>query len=566
MKTINVISTKAGGRMEKSICRSAKWRNLLPSMAVTLIALASCEEAAFERCAPDTLAESVTSERPGLSLMAGQNPGGTVEVLLSEGEGFTTVDLYACATMPFDEDIKVYLKSAGEDFVAEYSALTGTEYKLLPQAFYKFIDGDDIVLREAAEKSRVKQLVIYSKNLFGATLESGRYLLPMTGSSITEELTADRVLIDVTIRQRYTDPDGYVMYPYDDIFAVLYLNTSGFDPRLATDMTLTRNLSYHDENGGYHYEDETWGIGNIVNLLTSTLRYDSVNGKVSVQPSADLKFCLNHYAERILPVQESGRKVCVTIEGGSKGIGFCNLTDSQIEEFAASVKRLVDTYGLDGINLWDRKAAYEMAEENGFPPFNTTSYPTLIKRLRQVLGSSKLLTVTDYEEPTAYFHDVEACGGIEVGRYIDYAWSGYYDNSEPPQIVDPYHQGHTSVSALHPRKPIAGLDPGRYGCLNVTCNKQPGINDTAESIRNWSDGGNMLSNIYVQYDIRSNIQDQFEGNGFTQISGQIGVIKNIYYSQTDNRYSQIYSYDSDRIDNIKTGPGPTNYNKWVKNW
>lgn len=161
--------------MEKSICRSAKWRNLLPSMAVTLIALASCEEAAFERCAPDTLAESVTSERPGLSLKAGQTPDSTVEVLLNEGEGFTTVDLYACATMPFDEDIKVYLKSAGEDFVEEYSALTGTEYELLPQAFYKFIDGDDIVLREAAEKSRAKQLVIYSKNLFGATLESGRY-------------------------------------------------------------------------------------------------------------------------------------------------------------------------------------------------------------------------------------------------------------------------------------------------------------------------------------------------------------------------------------------------------
>lgn len=76
----------------------------------------------------------------------------------------------------------------------------------------------------------------------------------------------------------------------------------------------------------------------------------------------------------------------------------------------------------------------------------------------------------------------------------------------------------------------------------------------------------MLSNIYVQYDIRSNIQDQFESNDFAQISGQIGVIKNIYYSQTDNRHSQIYSFDHDRIDNIKTGPGPTNYNKWVKNW
>lgn len=50
----------------------------------------------------------------------------------------------------------------------------------------------------------------------------------------------------------------------------------------------------------------------------------------------------------------------------------------------------------------------------------------------------KLLTLADYEEPTEYFGDTEATGGIEVGQYLDYAWSGYMSESEDYQLLDPW--------------------------------------------------------------------------------------------------------------------------------
>lgn len=50
----------------------------------------------------------------------------------------------------------------------------------------------------------------------------------------------------------------------------------------------------------------------------------------------------------------------------------------------------------------------------------------------------KLLTLADYEEPTEYFGDTEATGGIEVGQYLDYAWSGYMSESEDIQLLDPW--------------------------------------------------------------------------------------------------------------------------------
>ena len=104
---------------------------------------------------------------------------------------------------------------------------------------------------------------------------------------------------------------------------------------------------------------------------------------------------------------------------------------------------------------------------------NTTSYPKLVKALREVLGPDKLLTLTDYEEPTEYFWDTEATGGIKVGEYLDYAWTGYCDEDYPFEIVDPYHPDDPNVSKEHIRKPIAGLDATKFGCINAPWQKGP---------------------------------------------------------------------------------------------
>ncbi|MEG2062006.1 MAG: glycosyl hydrolase family 18, partial [Alistipes sp.] len=121
-----------------------------------------------------------------------------------------------------------------------------------------------------------------------------------------------------------------------------------------------------------------------------------------------------------------------------QGLGFCNMNDAQIADFVTQVKIVVNKYNLDGINLWDRNSGYG---KEGMAAVNTTSYPKLIVALRAALGNERLLTVTDHEAPTESFWDTAATGGIEVGQYIDYAWSGYNDENEPQQIIDPYHQG-----------------------------------------------------------------------------------------------------------------------------
>ena len=526
----------------------------IATFLLPLVMSASCTDIVFNEYADIQPDSEVMTGEAVLALRAEQSPDNVVSMTFTYGgsENSAAKGIFLKADKPAESNLTVALASAGEDFVAEYSESTGIGYTLLPAAFWRFSGGDMISLAAGASESPVNTLTIFAVNTLGNVLEPGRYLLPLVATSLTQELSDSTVFVDINVVEPYTDPDGYELYTGEDMFTVFYINTSAFDPRLANDMAIG---FYNEET----FETTYYGIGNIVNLRTSSLAYDENTGKVSVLPSADTRYVLEHYAERVLPVQESGRKVCLCIEGGGQGIGFCNLDDSQISDFVSSVKRLVETYPIDGINLWDRNSGYDRVAENGFPELNTTSYPKLIKALRETLGPDRLLTLVDYEEPTEYFYDTKATGGIEVGRYIDYAWSGYCSENEPVQIVDPWHQGMSPVSELHPRQPIAGLDAKYYGCIHATWYTSE---DTAQSekIEDWVQNGYRQNGISVFYDIRSNRQDKFEGSMWSDPAYVLDMLES-----NDNINIGML------VGRLLNPPDPNNpswnqYDKWVKDW
>lgn len=293
-----------------------------------------------------------------------------------------------------------------------------------------------------------------------------------------------------------------------------------------------------------------YGTGNIVNLRVASVSLDETSGRVSALPSNDLRFILEHYTERVLPVQESGRKVCICIESGGKGAGFCNFTDEQIADFTASVKRMVEKYGLDGINLWDRGTGYD--KEDG-TEMNTTSYPKLIRALRQALGNQKILTVVDYREPTAYFDDVQKTGGIAVGDYIDYAWHGYNNPNEFLQVVDPWAEDKPYHSKKYRGTKIAGLDHTRYGCIHwAPRNSEDGFDLEPKQ---WCED-NRENALFVFYDIESIIQHG-GADGATFFPGTF----------LRSAYNMMYEQDLNRLANlVGTGNITTQYGKWLKDW
>lgn len=479
-----------------------------------------------------------------ITLRSPRSADGVVNVLVTEGAGFTTELIYATSNRPASFGQVVSL-SVDSTLVESYNKKSSIAYQLLPEPFYKFENGKILTIGQNENESDYGLIKFYATNSVGNTLETGHYLLPIVAEASSEKVSGI-FYYEVEVRKHF---DGNAdLYTGDDGFFVFYVNTNTYDPRLVTDYMLQKE----------NFDGIQWycTVGNIVNLRTVTLIPDEKTGKAVLNLGTDIRYVLDHSSKYILPLKEEGRKVCLCIEGANKGVGFCNLTDEQIVDFSLQVKQVLDYYGLDGINLWDRNSGYDLP---GATPTNTTSYPKLIKSLREVLGSDKLLTLTDYEAPTEYFWNTEATGGIQVGEYIDYAWSGYNEGSEGYQIVDPYNQDAAMVSKLHPRKPIAGLSPEKYGCINAPWRGRMSrsvYNSTGRDIVKWVGAGYNANKIILHEDCRTQLQDNLEsGWGIEEIIVRLNP-------------GYIYLFDHSLLSTIEFADGTIGggYNKWLKDW
>lgn len=364
--------------------------------------------------------------------------------------------------------------------------------------------------------------------------------------------------LSVKIDNPYCETTGKIEMN-QELFTVLYLNVEEYQPQAANVLTYMR--THMDE--GYLQKHYTLA-GNIVNLRPSTVGYAPESQRVIFSLSPDLNYVLENSARYIRPLQAAGRKVCICIQGGGKGIGFCNMSDAQIEDFTAQVKNVVETYGIDGINLRDEGSAYG---KEGFPPMNTTSYPKLIKSLREALPG-KLLTLVDKEEPTEYFHDAALCGGIEVGKYIDYAWHGYAEEGQLLNIVEPWEA--ENPYSKFTRKPIAGFSREKYGSIVIPMASASfdGSQQQSVNIFLWKRDGRMKNKMYVIYpDITGKLAGDYEGNpvGLFNYVNFIADQAKYYTQRADGRWrvrTEKYSYDMVPM----TSHFENGYNRYFKDW
>lgn len=339
--------------------------------------------------------------------------------------------------------------------VDTYNDANQTNLQPLPIENVILGNGGALTVSAGAVFSEPLEVVFSAKNL-----SPGTYLLPLSLQS--DETNPGVLYYGITVREfddnLFQQGDNSLEIPLDTEWTtVFYINTSEAQAQYA-DYVAWEKQDINDFQNVYRAS-----LGNIIVLRIAQVDYDDAMHRVLFAPTSDLFYTLEHSDKYIAQMKDKGRKICVCIEGAGKGIGFCNMTDAQIADFVSQVKVFVETYNLDGINLWDRGAGYG---KEGMPAMNTTSYPKLIKAMREALGKDRLLTVVDYEEPTEYFYDTSATGGIAVGDYIDYAWHGYVSEDEPVVFCNPYNSNTLYVQRVQ-RKPFAGLEEERYGNVNV---------------------------------------------------------------------------------------------------
>ena len=344
-------------------------------------------------------------------------------VYLMEGTGTTSDPMYCRLNRPAEKNLNIQI-APDESQVEIYNAKYGTDFLTMPAANIQIADNGQITIA-AGERISEKIKVTFKAD----GLEAGKYLVPIMVSSDDVAMSDDGGILYYVVKVRKPEIGDYELDPVNT--TVFYVNTSEYSPLLADVWVVAKEdlMNYEVPN----VWERTYG--NIVNLRVVQIGYDEATERATLVLNSDIRYVLEHADLHIRPLQDKGRKVCLSIEGGNTGLGFCNLTDAQISDFVAQVKACLETYDLDGVNLFDRNAGYGKVE--GMPAMNTTSYPKLIKALREAMPD-KLLTLSDYEEPTEYFWDTEVTGGIKVGEYLDYAWSGYMSEDEDIQILDPW--------------------------------------------------------------------------------------------------------------------------------
>lgn len=486
--------------------------------------------------------------------------GNTVRIKMTEGAGFVTSNFYYQLSQAPDTELSLETTIDGS-MLDEWNEANDEQRILLPETNYNLLDGSVVSLPAGKQRSDIKRIQFMAENL-----SPGEYYLPLTVVD-EEDREADQTInFLISVRERQL---GEYQLNTNQIFAVFYINTGMYQPLLVDEYLMSKLNANTWEYAWDEREDGMRTIGNIINLNTVTLDYDAGSGRALLNLGNDMRYVLDHIDKYIRPLQDKGRKVCICLEGGGSGLGFCNLTDTQIEDFVAQVKAVITAYELDGVNFWDRNAGYG---KEGMPAMNTTSYPKLIKAMREALGNDKLVTLTDFEEPTEYFWDTAATGGIEVGQYLDYAWSGYLNNEKEIQIVDPWHQGEQYVSTDYPRKPIAGLDPSKYGCVNIPwyASEEKTPMDYLVGIFHWRNAGNKQSNILVYEDLRTVLQDNLESTwtdsfkyGYTFFADDgTWLIEESKWGLSilsDNEY-EFNPFFLAQVD------GGSGYNKWLKDW
>ena len=503
-----------------------KTRNILKQGLVTLLCTAVF--AGFAACSTDPvereggkLPDKEPLENTYVLVRSQYSPVERAVVYLMVGTGTTSDPMYCRLNRPAEKNLTIRT-APDESQVEIYNTSYGTDFLTMPAENIQ-IAGNGQITIAAGERISEKVQVTFKAD----GLEAGEYLAPIVVSSDDVALSDDGGILYYVVKVRKPEVGDYELDPVNT--TVFYVNTSEYSPLLADVWVVAKEdlMNY----GAPNVWERTYG--NIVNLRVVQIGYDEAAGRAKLVLNSDIRYVLEHADLHIRPLQDKGRKVCLSIEGGNTGLGFCNLSDAQIADFVAQVKACLETYDLDGVNLFDRNAGYGDVE--GMPAMNTTSYPKLIKALREAMPD-KLLTLSDYEEPTEYFWDTEATGGIEVGKYLDYAWSGYMSEDEDVQILDPWGRIDQSEGEMngmmfpvnnHLRKPIAGLEQSQYGAFAVPFySATSSFNLNMIGLMNlwvWRMLGWSSNNILMFGDLITNIQGEYEGQWNNIISTTLMV-------------------------------------------
>lgn len=284
-----------------------------------------------------------------------------------------------------------------------YNQEHGTSFEALPESCLTLEDRGVAAVAPGDRESYIVDLKIVPDGL-----ETGKtYILPVTLVCSTPEVTVseeDKVTYFL-IKALGERPSAAKA---SGIVSIVYVEVNGYNPLNAGEWTLTTSGK---------------PLFDIVNIFAANIKFDESTGRPYLSFNPNVKAILSGRDKYIKPLQDKGMKVSLSVLPDHDGVGFANLTDADIRTFAAELKSVVETYGLDGVDFDDEYGEYSSHNRPGFEDPGSLPYAKLCYEVKRIMPD-KLCTVYFIGSATEGFEtDIE---GMEPGDFIDYSYFSSY--------------------------------------------------------------------------------------------------------------------------------------------
>ncbi|NML38455.1 chitinase [Chitinophaga sp. G-6-1-13] len=166
----------------------------------------------------------------------------------------------------------------------------------------------------------------------------------------------------------------------------------------------------------------------IAIIFAANINYNTSTGKAVLYNNPNVTNVLVNKATQIVPLQNKGMKVLLSILGNHQGAGFCNFTSrAAAKAFAQQLADTANYYGLDGIDFDDEYADYG---NNGLPQPNDSSFVMLLDELRKLIPT-KIISFYYYGPAASRL----SWGGKKAGDFVNYSWNAIYGSYSVPNVA-----------------------------------------------------------------------------------------------------------------------------------
>ncbi len=374
-----------------------------------------------------------------------------------------------------------------------YNKTHGTAYALYPEALITF-EADGALLIAPHKKESLPVKVTLRRDV--SLTEGVTYAVPIAVKQITPgiDVKAEGYILLVKVMKPIPSTDKGT-----GVITICYVECNSNNPLNAGEWTLARSGK---------------PIVDIVNLFAANINYDKDSGRIYLNINSNLMHILNNRDKYIRPLQEKGIKVCLTILGNHDGSGVANLSDQTARDFAAQLKAVVTTYGLDGVDFDDEWSDYDKhptppgCVKRGPEPYARLCYET--KRAMP----DKLCTVyfvgacTPWPEQ-GFYGFVMPIDGVFAGDFVDYSYYAQY--------------GAISTSYTT----IKGMKKSQWGPTSLDMQDWPNV-PNIQYCRNNGYG------VQVIYDLKN-----ANGSPYSRYKSIMDNLAKILYDDTGAVYSNI---------------------------